>query len=86
MVKHNTHTASGQPNRYWQAVAPNMNLALMSPTQPVGPALPSVSSTLNAQSYNAQQGNDGQPDQTGDFVHGASSGEAYVDPPLLCSV
>jgi hypothetical protein len=71
------NTASGLPNRYWQAIAPTMNLALMDPVQPFGPALATVSSTLNAQAYNAAQGNDGQPDQGADFVHGGSSGETY---------
>ena len=39
--------------------------------------MPFVTSTLNAQAYNAAQGNDGQADQGSDFVHGGSSGETY---------
>ena len=66
--------STGLPNRYWQAISPTINIALM--PNPVGPAMPTASSMLTGSpQFNAPQGNDGQPDQGGDFVHGGGSGE-----------
>jgi hypothetical protein len=60
--------STGQPNRYWQDIASTINVAIM--PNPVGAAIPHVSSNYDQMTFGAPQGNDGQPDQSADFVHG----------------